>query len=111
VFFIVEKDGIYAHANEWTKAFEELEFKIASEKLKHDPIYEDTLITIQHYRAITGACDLGCRDFMDKNNIAYTFDNGRTIEKAPIRAIDLLSLLKKSNAYGVDKFASLIATR
>jgi len=40
--------------------------------------------------------------------IQFTVSDGKLIEKSPIKAKDLLPLLEKSNAYGIEKFKSLI---
>lgn len=97
-FFIVQKDNFFAHAIDLKKAVEDLEFKIISEILKKEPINKDTIVTINHYRLITGACEMGCNSWME--------DNGLTENKT--RADELLPLLKKSNAYGYEKFKRLI---
>ena len=107
-FFVVNKGEFYAHAKEMEAAFSELDFKIASEKLKNDPITPETLLTVLHYRVITGACDFGCREFMDKHKIAYTIEGDKAKEASPMKAKDLLVLLEKSGAYGLDKFKRLI---
>lgn len=59
-------------------------------------------------RTITGACDTGCRDFMQRNNIPFKVENDKTVEVNPIKAKDLLPLLEKSNAYGIERFRSLL---
>ena len=97
-FFIVKKDDHFAHGEDLRKAFEDVKFKIIAEKLKNEPINEDTEITINHYRLITGACEMGVKNWMQQNNI--------TVES--IKAKDLFPILKKSNAYGFEKFKSLI---
>jgi len=107
-FYIVSKDDFHAHGKDFKKAFEDLQFKIQSHKLKSEPINEDTLVTIAHYRAITGACNLGCKGFMDRHKLEYTTTNDRVVEKNPIKAKDLLKLLKKDNAYGVERFEKLM---
>ena len=70
------------------------------------------LLTIAYYRAITGACRFGCESWLKQNNIAYKWvgigDNAVPVEDKPIKAVDLLPILEKSNAYGVEKFKSLI---
>ena len=107
--FVVEKEGFSAHGSTVKTAIGDLQFKIVAERLKKEPITEDTEITVMYYRTVIGACDLGCRDFMDKNNIPYKIENDRTIEENPMKAKDLLPLLEKSNAYGVSKFKELIS--
>jgi hypothetical protein len=51
---------------------------------------------------------MGCKGFMDRHGIKYIESNGRVVEEAPVKAKDLLKLLKKDNAYGVDRFEKLI---
>ncbi len=97
-FYIANKDNFYAHADELKKAFEDLEFKIIAEKLKKDPIKKDTVITMQYYRIITGACEMGCKNWMEQNKI--------TTES--ITAEKLLPILEKSGAYGLESFKRLI---
>jgi heme oxygenase len=111
--FVSEKDGFYAHGETLKGSISDLQFKIASEKLKNDPINEDTLLTVNHYRLITGACDFGCRSFMESNGIPFKIENQgtgneRTVEVNPIKAIDLFKLLKKTTPFGFDKFKSLV---
>ena len=95
--FLVEKDGYYAHGRSIKAAISDLQFKIGCEKLKNEPISYDTEITVQHYRMITGACQMGCEMFMEEHNL-----------KEPMKAGDLLHLLEKSNAYGVSRFKELL---
>ena len=111
-FIIANVGDYYAHGTTLDAAFTDLQFKIMSEKLQNEPIQPDTMFTVMYYRTLTGACDLGCRDFMERNKIPYnvegTGDNTRTVEVSPIAAKDLLPILEKNNAYGFDKFRSLI---
>ena len=95
-FYIVNKGDYYAHGEELKKAFEDLEFKIVAEKLKAEPITPETMVTVQHYRIITGACEMGCKQFVDQHKVTL-----------PIKASELFSLLKKTNAYGFDRFRKL----
>jgi hypothetical protein len=96
--YIVTKDGYSAHGKTLKQANEDINFKIASEKLKNEPILEDTIVTVKHYRLITGACEVGVKSWMQENNI----NEGLT-------AKELLPILERTNAYGVDKFKSLIS--
>ena len=97
-FYIVKSEEYCAHGQDLKKAFEDLTFKIASEKLKNEPIEADTMITVNHYRLITGACEFGVKNWMRENNI--------TSEE--IKAEDLLKILKKTNAYGLESFRKLV---
>ena len=104
--YVAEKDGFYAHGETLKKAIRDVQFKIVAEKIKKDPIYPDTELTVMYYRTITGACDHGCRSFMDKHKIAYRIEGDETVEVKPMKAKDLLPLLK--GKYGYEKFKSLI---
>lgn len=75
-----------------------MEFKIVGETLKKEPIGKDTIITLNHYRIITGACELGCKAWMKENGI----------KKEKIKAKQLLPILEKTNAYGLQTFKKLI---
>ena len=110
--YVAEKDNFFAHGKDLKSAVGDLQFKIVAEKLKNDPINEDTELTVMYYRTLTGACDFGCRNFMDTHGIPYriegTGSNAKTVEISPMKAKDLLPLLKKNNAYGYEKFKSLL---
>lgn len=55
------------------------------------------MFSIQYYRLLTGACEFGVREWMKDNKI----DEG-------ITAKELLPILERTNAYGLDKFKKLI---
>jgi hypothetical protein len=69
--FIAQKGKYTAHGKTVKQSIQDLEFKIISEKLKNDPIKEDTEFTVKYYRLLTGSCDSGCRSWMQNNNIEY----------------------------------------
>jgi CheY-like chemotaxis protein len=111
--YIVKKECFTSHGNTIKKAIIDLNFKIASEKLKNNPIYENTIITVDLYRIVTGACEFGCRDFMTKHNIPFDVKNRgasdeTTLMTTELKAKDLFPLLQKDNAYGFEKFKSLV---
>ena len=99
-FYLIsdETGEFYVHGDTLKEATADLHFKITQEKLSKDPITMNSIITPNHYRAITGACELGVKDWMR--------DNGITQDE--MVASELLPILKKSNAYGYEKFKSLI---
>jgi len=68
-FYLVSDGTTHAHGDTQAKAKEDYRFKLASEKLKNEPIKADTVITINYYRLITGACREGCRQWIIANNI------------------------------------------
>jgi len=106
--FIAQKDGFNAHGTTVKKAIGDLNFKIVSERLKKEPITKETLFTVKYYRLITGACDLGVRGFMQKHKIPFTIEGDDTVETKPIKAVELLPILRKDNAYGLDKIENLL---
>ena len=112
--FVAEKEGFFAHGSTIKGAIEDLKFKIVCEQLKNNPIEKDTLLTVNYYRMITGACDLGVREFMKQNGLEFEILNPgipgkeKTKEINPIKASELLPLLEKNNAYGLEKFRKLI---
>jgi hypothetical protein len=111
--YVAEKDGFTAHGTTPKQAIQDLNFKIVAEKLKSEPITLDTELTVLHYRTITGACDIGVRQWMQDNNIPFKVEkdgkgNDRTVEVAPIKAKDVLPILRKTNAYGLQKLESLL---
>jgi len=99
-FYLVsdEKREFYAHGDTLKQATQDLQFKIAQDKIAKTPITMNTKISISHYRAITGACELGVKNWMKDNKIT----------KKKILTSELLPILEKSNAYGYEKFKSLI---
>ena len=97
-YLVSDGNGTFAHGETLKKAKEDLRYKLAAEKLKKEPIRPDTIVTVQHYRIITGACEAGCRDWMKRNGIT----------KDRMRADELLPLLQKSNAYGYESFKRLM---
>ncbi len=97
-FYIANKGNFFAHGQDIKKAFEDLEFKLMAEKLKNEPIKKDTVITINYYRLLTGSCEIGVKSWMLENGI----------KDKEIKAEDLLPILIKTNAYGLDKFKKLV---
>ena len=98
--FYIVSDGksTHSHGDSLKKAKEDLEFKLISETLKKEPINADTMIDVNRYRLVTGACEFGVKQWMEQNGI----------KKDKIKASELLPLLEKTNAYGFEKFKKLI---
>ena len=103
--FVAHKGEYTAHGKTIKKAVSDVEFKIVSEKLKKEPIKEDTVITIQHYRLITGACESGVISWMKQ--VFNEKERAKILDKG-INAKELLPILTKHNAYGIYRFKSLI---
>lgn len=98
IIYLVTDGFFYSHGDTLKQAKEDLRFKKIAEKIKKDPIKEDTIITIQYYRIITGACEIGVKMWLKENNIT----------KTSYPAKELLPLLKKTNAFGLSRFLELI---
>lgn len=104
-FYLVTDGSTHSHGDTLQKAKEDFKFKVIAEKLKKDPIKEDTVITIMYYRVLTGACEMGVNNWIDNVFNEKEKDN---VLKHGIKAKELLPILKSNNAYGFDKFKSLI---
>jgi hypothetical protein len=105
VSFVAEKDNSFAHGETVKKAILDLNFKMIAERLKNEPIKKDTIITIQYYRLITGACEMGVGSWID--SVFNKKEKAEVLEKG-IKAKDLLPILEGNRAYGIEKFKSLI---
>jgi len=96
-FYLVTDGNTHAHGNTLRKAKEDFQFKLIAEKLKKYPIKADTVITVQYYRIVTGACELGCNQFIEQHKLKESYE-----------AKELLPILEKYNAYGLERIKSLI---
>lgn len=104
--FYLVSDGItHSHGDTLRKAKEDFRFKVMPEKIKKDPITKDTIITIPYYRIVTGACEWGVRSWIDST---FTGKEKTQVLEKGIKASDLLAILEKKNAYGLEEFKSLI---
>ena len=97
LIYVASNDTFHAHGNTIKKVVEDLNYKILQDKIKNEPIGKDDMITVEKYRMITGACELGCKDFMKSNNL-----------KEPMKASELLVILEETNAFGYEKIKQLI---
>lgn len=98
IFYLVSNGSVHAHGDTVEAATEDFKFKLVQEKFKNDPITGDTIINVNYYRMMTGACKLGVEQWMKENNITVT----------EMKASELLVILEKTNAYGATKFKSLL---
>jgi len=97
VCFVAGKENFFAHGETPKAAINDCLFKIIAEKIKNEPILKTTKIDINYYHTVTGSCVLGIKSWMNQYNVP----EGLIAEK-------LLPILKKNNAYGLEKFKSLI---
>lgn len=104
-FYLVTDGTTHAHGDTLRKAKEDFQFKLISEQLKKDPITEDTIITPKYYHIVTGSCEMGIASWIDS-----TFnekEKAKILDKG-IKAKDLFPILEKKNAYGFERFKSLV---
>jgi len=104
-FYLVTDGTTHAHGETLQRAKEDFRFKLISEKLKTEPIKEDTIITINYYRVVTGSCEMGVKSWM---NQVFNAEELANVTKNGIAAKDLLPILKKHNAYGLERFQKMI---
>jgi hypothetical protein len=107
-WYLVTNGEFNAHGDTIKSAQSDLNFKMMAEKLKSEPIAPDTELTVMYYRTLTGACDVGCREWMQSNQIPYTIEAGKTVEINPMTAKELLPILEKTKPYGFEKFKELL---
>jgi hypothetical protein len=100
-FFLIVEGEFSAHGDTLKEAKKDLEFKILRDKIKKEPIYPDTMITVDRYRAITGACSHGVQMWLEENKIT----------EKEMRAKDILPILQETNAYAVDYFLKLYVNK
>jgi hypothetical protein len=100
-------DGEYhAHGDTLKQAQADLRFKKIAEQIKNAPINADTIISVKHYHAVTGACETGIKSWM---NATFNEAQKADILENGIRAEKLLPILIAQNAYGFKKFQSLVS--
>lgn len=87
----------YHSTKDFDHALKGLERKIKIYKKKHPALTMDSVITLEKYRKITGACLSGCHNFLSKHNLP---------EDTKMKVKDLLPILK--GEYGYQKLASII---
>jgi len=96
--FVAVSSKFCAHGSTEKEAKDDLRFKQAQHRMQNEPIGNDTPITVDRYRAITGACREGVRNWMSSNGITEGIPAGK-----------LLPILRKTNAYGLSSFEKLLA--
>jgi hypothetical protein len=97
LIFVAQKGEFLAHGETLKAAIEDVNFKIYSETLKSEPIDLEQIVNICYYRSNTGACELGVKDWMKTNNV-----------EEGIKVKEIIPILKKTNAYGVEKILNRV---
>ncbi|MBV9215722.1 MAG: hypothetical protein JO053_06055 [Acidobacteria bacterium] len=96
---VAQKDTFFAHGHTAKEAIQDVRFKEQVAHFQKNPINPTQLITIEHYRLITGACNEGIRQWRERNGVKQT----------RMRADKLLKMLESTDAYGLDRFKELMA--
>jgi len=95
--YVVQKGDYTAHARTIEEGISDVSLKILAEEYQEN-LTLDTKLNKQLYRLITGACELGTNNWINKNNIQ--------VEEISVK--ELIPLLEKTNAYGLNKIKSLV---
>jgi hypothetical protein len=104
-YLVTDLKFVHAHGNTIEKANADFRLKLESYLLKHEPITMDTVITVEKYHAITGACDLGINGWVEDNIPTKIRDD---VVKNGILVKDLLPILEKTGAYGLGRIKELL---
>ena len=103
-YLVTDGNGKYAHGDTIKDAKEDLIYKLSNRsKSDFDGLNPDERLSfekaIECYRVITGACSVGVKNFIDKNNI----------EKKEYSINDIIFLTSKE--YGGDSFSRFFKTK
>ena len=106
--FVVQKGKLTAHSTTVKQGIIDINFKEYVATLTHKKLSLTDYISVELYRAITGACYGGIEGWLRQHNIGFTSDNGvpKLTKKTKLKTI--LPLLEQSNPYGFAKLQSLI---
>jgi len=98
--YIVEKAGLYAHGETIKKAMADVQFKYMRDNIDASEIIKSIkkkgVVTVNDYRLLTGACQMGCDNFLKEKGIKKDF--------MPIKEACVLV----KNAYGGSRFIELM---
>jgi len=95
--YVVQKGEFTAHAESIENGISDINYKILAKEYK-EKLTLDTILNKELYRLITGACELGTDNWIKNNNIQ--------VEEISVR--ELIPLLEKTKAYGLDQIKSVI---
>ena len=99
--YVVGTNGIYAHGDTLQEAKSDLYFKLNRDKLANVNLTPDTEVTVEMYRAISGACRKGVQLWRKQHGVAAT----------SMKAGELVKLLEQTGAYGATTFKAKIQNR
>ena len=92
--YVVQRGDFFSHGLTYNRAIRDLNYKENLQKYKVKLIKKNTIITPEYYRIITGACEMGTKLWIKENKI----------NKNKYKASELLPLLVKTKAFGLETF-------
>ena len=104
-YMVTDGKCLFAHGETPEEAKQDLRYKKMANRLKNEPINPDTIITMQYYRIVTGACKLGIKTWIESN---IPEGKKEKVMAKGLPAKELLPMLEKSGAYRFERFKGLI---
>ena len=104
-YLITDLAFTHAHGDTLQEATDDFQFKVKSEQYKHEKLTMDSIVTIEQYRAITGACRSGVNSWIESN---IPTERRANVCEFGITVRELVILLERTDAYGLNTFKSLI---
>jgi len=105
---VVQKGNLTAHSKTIKQGMVDVNFKEYVAGLKHKKMKLDDEVSVDLYRAVTGACYGGIESWMKANDIPLKMNGNIPKLAKKLKVKDVLDKLEKSNAYGFDRFKELI---
>jgi len=106
---VVQKGDLTAHSKTVKQGIIDVNFKAHVAELKHKKLSMDNVVSVELYRAITGACYGGIESWMKANDIPLKLKDGIPQLAKKLKVKDVYSILEKSNAYGFNRFKEVLA--
>jgi hypothetical protein len=106
--YIIQKDSLTAHSKTVKQGIIDVKFKEYVSTLKHSKLSMIDEVSVELYRAFTGACYGGIESWLKNNKIPYKMDGNKPILSKKLKVKDVYDILKKTNAYGFKRFQELV---
>jgi hypothetical protein len=106
--YIIQKGDLTAHSKTVKQGIIDVKFKEYVSTLKHSKLSMSDEVSVELYRAITGACYGGIESWLKNNSIDYKMDGNKPKLTKKLKVKDVYDILKKTNAYGFERFQELV---
>jgi hypothetical protein len=106
--YVVQKGDLTAHSKTIKQGMIDVNFKAYVTGLKHSKIKMDDEVSVNLYRAITGACYGGIESWMRANDIPIKIKDGIPHLAKKMKVKDVYDVLEKTSAYGFERFKELV---